>query len=113
MDNRENIWQMQKKYILLQSLILIAMARLARQQSGTGIYHVMLRGINRQNIFEDDEDFQRMVGSLYALCHRFDEEGNRLPGLCSFYAYCIMSNHVHLLLQEKEESIGQKISKRV
>ena len=63
--------------------------------------------------FEDNEDFQRMVGSLYALCHRFDEEGNRLPALCSFYAYCIMSNHVHLLLQEKEESIGQKISKRV
>ena len=102
---------MQNKFVLLQSLILIAMARLARQQSGTGIYHVMLRGINRQNIFEDDEDFQHMVGSLYALCHRFDEDGNRLPALCTFYAYCIMSNHVHLLLQEKEESIGQTVKR--
>ena len=36
---------MQKKFLYLQSLILIAMARLARQQTGTGIYHVMLRGI--------------------------------------------------------------------
>lgn len=26
-----------------------------RKKSATGIYHVMLRGINRQDIFEDDE----------------------------------------------------------
>ena len=25
--------------------------------SGTGIYHVMLRGINRQDIFDDTEDY--------------------------------------------------------
>ena len=29
--------------------------------SGTGIYHVMLRGINRQNIFEDEEDYRRFL----------------------------------------------------
>ena len=29
------------------------MPRQARKESGTGIYHVMLRGINRQDIFED------------------------------------------------------------
>ena len=28
------------------------MPRVVREQSGTGIYHVMLRGINRQDIFE-------------------------------------------------------------
>ena len=49
MNNRENNWMMQNKFVLLQSLILIAMARLARQQSGTGIYHVMLRGIKPGN----------------------------------------------------------------
>ena len=32
------------------------MPRQERLQSATGIYHVMLRGINRQDIFEDDED---------------------------------------------------------
>ena len=31
------------------------MARQLRKKSATGIYHVMLRGINRQDIFEDDE----------------------------------------------------------
>ena len=29
------------------------MPRQGRETSGTGIYHVMLRGINRQDIFEE------------------------------------------------------------
>ena len=33
------------------------MARHSRQPSGTGIYHVMMRGINYQNIFEEHEDY--------------------------------------------------------
>ena len=37
------------------------MPRQARKGSGTGIYHVMLRGINRQDIFEDQEDYSRML----------------------------------------------------
>ena len=32
------------------------MPRQGRIQSGTGVYHVMMRGINRQRIFEDTED---------------------------------------------------------
>jgi hypothetical protein len=32
------------------------MPRQAREKSETGIYHLMLRGINKQNIFEDEED---------------------------------------------------------
>jgi len=40
------------------------MARAVRKKSGTGIYHVMLRGINRQDIFEDEEDYQQMVSIL-------------------------------------------------
>ena len=35
------------------------MPRQARQASGTGIYHVMMRGINHQNIFEGQEDYSR------------------------------------------------------
>ncbi len=36
------------------------MARAIRKKSGTGVYHVMLRGINRQDIFEDDEDYMQI-----------------------------------------------------
>ena len=32
------------------------MPRTERKTAGSNIYHVMLRGINRQDIFEDDED---------------------------------------------------------
>ena len=37
------------------------MPRKPRESSGTGIYHVMLRGINRQDIFDDTEDRQKDI----------------------------------------------------
>lgn len=40
------------------------MPRQARKESGTGIYHVMLRGINRQDIFEEAEDDMRMLNAM-------------------------------------------------
>ena len=40
------------------------MPRQARKESGTGIYHVMLRGINRQDIFEEAEDYMRMLNAM-------------------------------------------------
>ena len=41
----------------LSNIAVNNMARQIRKKSGTGVYHVMLRGINRQDIFEDDEDY--------------------------------------------------------
>ena len=87
------------------------MARQARKQSGTGIYHVMLRGINRQDIFEDEDDYLRMTECLRALRERYDDNGIRLPALCVLYAYCIMSNHLHLLIQERTEGISEIIKR--
>ena len=40
-------------YVPLVQLKTINMPRQARKTSGTGIYHVMLRGINRQNRSEN------------------------------------------------------------
>ena len=89
-----------------------SMARQIRQMSGTGIYHVMLRGINRQDIFEDEEDYRQMTSILRGLTDRYDDQGLHLLPLCTFYAYCLMSNHVHLLIQEREECISE-IVKRI
>ncbi|WP_255710832.1 hypothetical protein [Pelosinus baikalensis] len=36
------------------------MPRCAREKSESGIYHVMVRGINRQDIFHDEEDYSRI-----------------------------------------------------
>ena len=59
------------------------MPRRVRKISGTGIYHVMLRGINRQDIFEDDEDYWQMIGLLHTLTERRDENGLLLLPLCN------------------------------
>ena len=40
------------------------MPRKSRIQSGTGVYHVMMRGINRQRIFEDTEDHYTLLQCL-------------------------------------------------
>ena len=79
------------------------MPRTSRQKSKTGIYHVMMRGINRQNIFENDEDKIKFL-DIISKCKELS--GFRLLG------YCLMSNHVHILLKEEEESI-EKIFRRI
>ena len=82
------------------------MPRQPRTSSGTGIYHVMLRGINRQDIFEEQEDYQQFLIRLQNLVDPIDDNGEHIPSYFHVYAYCLMSNHVHLLLRERTESIS-------
>ena len=76
------------------------MARKPRMQSKTGIYHIMLRGINKQTIFHDKEDSYKLLKILSQTKEKLDFD---------VFAYCIMNNHVHLLIKEKENTIGQII----
>ncbi len=87
------------------------MPRQKREKSGTGIYHVMLRGINRQDIFEEDEDYLRMLDFLRQQTKRSNCQGDRPDASCRVYAYCLMSNHVHLLIGEESGSIGDVIKR--
>ena len=87
------------------------MARRAREVSGTGIYHVMMRGINRQNIFEDAEDYSRFIELLYQMVYPVDDNRKMLPPRCVFYAYCLMTNHVHLLIRETSEGLSSVIKR--
>ena len=48
-------------YVPLCRLIETEMLRQARKVSGTGIYHVMLRGINRQDIFENRSENRPLI----------------------------------------------------
>ena len=82
------------------------MPRQSRRLSGTGIYHVMLRGINRQDIFEDYEDYRQFIKILSGLYSRPSEDLTTTICACHIFAYCLMPNHVHLLLREKEWHIG-------
>ncbi len=67
------------------------MPRSARKKSESGIYHVMFRGINRQQVFEDEEDNRFFLQTL----RKYKSE-------CDYkiLAYCLMGNHVHLLIKE-------------
>ncbi len=79
------------------------MPRKARNKSETGIYHVILRGINRQIIFEDEEDNMKFLQKLAVYKQKC---GYKL------YAYCLMGNHIHLLIHVHEEELGL-IMKRI
>ena len=79
------------------------MTRQGRKTSSTGIYHAVLRGINQQRIFEQAEDYIQFLDYLY--------EVKKITGL-NLYAYCLMNNHIHLMLKEETEPIS-KIFRRL
>lgn len=85
------------------------MTRQPRLSSQSGIYHVMLRGVNRQQIFEDDDDYRKFIMILHDMTSPKDELKRPLPPRCAFYTYCLMPNHVHLLIQEKEEKLSKTV----
>lgn len=69
------------------------MPRKAREVSALQIYHVVVKGADRQVMFEETRDYQKYIDIL----EYYQEE-------CHFelYAYCLMSNHVHLIIHVNE-----------
>mgnify|MGYP000885567189 CR=1 FL=1 len=78
------------------------MPRQARKKSTTGIYHVILRGINKRDIFLDEQDKTRFIEHL---------RKSKMSGGFQLYAYCLMTNHVHLLMKEDDEEIGNSVKR--
>lgn len=74
------------------------MPRTPREKSYSGVYHAMVRGINKQDIFQDKEDRIVFLEKLQKV---------KKCSECKIYAYCLMDNHVHLLIGEYKETIGQ------
>lgn len=50
------------------------MPRTPREKSPTGIYHIIMRGVNRQRIFEDHEDRQKLLEKLLSFAGSVDTE---------------------------------------
>ena len=63
----------------------------------------MLRGVNQQQIFEDGEDCDKFLQVLKD-CKAISE--------FKLFAYCLMGNHIHILLQETNEPI-ELLMKRI
>ena len=73
------------------------MPRKPRMISSTGIYHITLRSVNQHIIFEEDSDYRKFLFLLSDCRKNYDIE---------IYAYCLMDNHVHLLLYSPPEQLS-------
>jgi REP element-mobilizing transposase RayT len=66
------------------------MARRPRPLAPGLLYHVIARGNQRQNTFLDAADYQAYLERMATYCRKHD---------LVVYAYCLMPNHVHLLVE--------------
>ena len=73
------------------------MPRKPRIMSSTGIYHIILRSVNQRIIFEEDFDYQKFLLHLSDCKKNYDTE---------IYAYCLMDNHIHLLLYISNDQLS-------
>ena len=74
------------------------MARPIRLEFPNALYHVMSRGNGGEEIFVEDEDRQVFLDLLSELLTRHDI-------IC--YAYCLMDNHYHLLIETPRSNLSQ------
>lgn len=74
------------------------MARKPRVEFDGAFYHVIVRGNQRQRTFQDDQD---RVAYLQRIEHYRQRYGFRL------YAYVLMANHVHLLIETKSVALSK------
>lgn len=76
------------------------MARKARIEFEGALYHVITRGNQKQKVFRTKEDFQTYLDILlrYKDRHRF-----------SLYAYVLMNNHIHLLIETASVSLSKTL----
>ncbi|OGX11283.1 MAG: hypothetical protein A2351_07570 [Omnitrophica bacterium RIFOXYB12_FULL_50_7] len=65
------------------------MPRKKREESPTGVYHWIVRGMNKRKTFHDRED----GGQFFNLVKEYQKENGIL-----IYHYCLMTNHVHMLV---------------
>jgi REP element-mobilizing transposase RayT len=74
------------------------MARRARHSLSGAVYHVMMRGNNRQSIFSSDSERCRFCLLMQEGVERY---GHRI------LAFCFMNNHVHLAIQLGNVSLSK------
>jgi len=73
------------------------MPRTARKVSTTGIYHVMVRGIDKRDIFLKVRDCRKFLSFIEKAREKSDFQ---------VLGYCLMPNHVHLLLKTEADPVG-------
>ena len=68
------------------------MPRKRREESPTGVYHWIARGMNKKDLFHKPEDYRR----FRELIREYQAAFSIL-----IYHYCLMTNHVHMLVHSE------------
>ncbi len=76
------------------------MARPLRMDYPDAFYHVLSRGNERREIFQDGADYLKFLDCLAKMVERFKLE---------VHAYVLMKNHFHLLLHTREANLSRAI----
>ncbi len=78
------------------------MPRQARLDVPGALHHIMVRGINKSPIFDDEQDRARFLERL----------GQKVTeARASVYAWVLMDNHVHILFKSGQEGISTVMRK--
>lgn len=95
-DNKGTELLTQNRLYDINYVEVFYMSRMPRKRSKSGIYHIIMRGINRHMVFAEKSDSIKFIQTV-----------QRYREICeySLFAYCIMGNHVHLLLKEGKEPL--------
>ena len=78
------------------------MPRQARLDVPGALHHIMVRGIDKSNIFRDSEDKTRFLERLGQ---------NVQAAKCAVYAWVLMDNHVHILFRSGKDGISAVMRK--
>ncbi len=76
------------------------MPRLPRISLEGLVYHIIQRGNNRQNVFREPEDFESYLHVLKRFKKKYSFK---------LYCYCLMSNHVHFIIEPTQAKTLSKI----
>lgn len=74
------------------------MPRKAREQSNTKVYHIILRGNSKQDIFLDKQDYLKLLKEI---------DNTKKIYNYNLYSYCLMTNHVHLIIFDINDNISK------
>lgn len=72
------------------------MPRTIRQISSTKVYHIILRGIDKQDIFLSEKDYHKFLEILKETKEKYEYD---------IYSYCLMNNHVHMIIYDKDYNL--------
>ena len=73
------------------------MPRHSRIKSDSNIYHIMSRALNKQLLFDEEIDYLKFLQILSIVKKEFK---------LRVYAYCLMSNHVHLIVRDTSKELS-------